>query len=162
MKPVFVLSLVAGMAAVLAAPIAAAEMKESPKKVMAKADKGEMMVKPHFKPSGMRVSAKRGEKIFGDHCALCHGLFGKGDGPRSAFFQPGVQYIADLSNADVTKGRDAQLLESIREGLSRLPEPAYVMPQFKYILSEDEIRSALAYVKTLPALEAKHHSAARR
>jgi mono/diheme cytochrome c family protein len=53
--------------------------------------------------------------------------------------------------ADYLKGRDEQILESIRQGLSRLPEPAYVMPQFKYILSEEEIRSVLAYVKTLPA-----------
>jgi mono/diheme cytochrome c family protein len=43
-------------------------------------------------------------------------------------------------------------LESIREGLRRFPEPAYVMPQFKYILSEDEIQSVLLYVKTLPKL----------
>jgi mono/diheme cytochrome c family protein len=46
-------------------------------------------------------------------------------------------------------GRDKELLGSIREGLRRLPEPAYVMPQFKYILSDEEIQSVLAYVKTL-------------
>jgi mono/diheme cytochrome c family protein len=64
----------------------------------------------------------------------------------------GQQYIADLSNADVVSNRDPQLLGSIREGLRRFPEPAYVMPQFKYILSEDEIQSVLLYVKTLPKL----------
>lgn len=156
MKPIFALSLVAGVAAVLAGPLAAAEMKESPKKVAAMTNMWGDMPRPHFKPSGKPVSAVRGEHVFVDHCALCHGLHGKGDGPRSAFFQPGVQYIPDLTLAAFLKGRDEQLLENIREGLRRFPEPAYVMPQFKYILSEEEIRSALTYVKTLASKSAKH------
>ena len=113
-------------------------------------DKSVRTPTPHFKPTGKPVSAARGESVFVDHCAVCHGLHGRGDGPRSAFFQPGVQFIPDLTIAAYLEGRDEQLLESIRQGLRRLEEPAYVMPQFKYILSEDEIRSALAYVKTLP------------
>lgn len=115
---------------------------------------GKMAV-PHYQPSGKPVSATRGESVFIDHCALCHGLHGKGDGPRSAFFQPGVQYIPDLTKAEFLRGRDAELLASIREGQRRLPEPAYVMPQFKYILSEEEIRSVFSYIKTLPALASK-------
>jgi mono/diheme cytochrome c family protein len=109
------------------------------------------MATPHYKPTGKPPSAARGEAIFLDHCALCHGVHGKGDGPRSAFFVPGGQYIPDMTLAAVMNGRDKELLGSIREGLRRLPEPAYVMPQFKYILSDEEIRSALAYVKTLSA-----------
>lgn len=31
-----------------------------------------------------------------------------------------------------------------------MDEPLIVMPQFKYILSENDIQSALAFVKTLP------------
>lgn len=154
MKPIFTLSVVTSIV-VLAGPLAAAETNESPKKVLAMTSMWGNMATPHYKASGKPVSAARGEHVFVDHCALCHGLHGKGDGPRSAFFQPGVQYIADLTVAEVLKGRDEQLLESIREGLRRFPEPAYVMPQFKYILSEEEIRSALAYVKTLPAQAAK-------
>lgn len=107
-------------------------------------------VVPHYKPTGKPPSAARGEAIFMDHCALCHGVTGKGDGPRSAYFVPGGQYIPDMTVAQVLAGRDKQLLENIREGLHRMPEPMYVMPQFKYILSDEEIRSALLYVKTLP------------
>ncbi|MBZ0094217.1 MAG: c-type cytochrome [Sulfuricella sp.] len=150
MKTILALSLFAGMATVLAAPLAAAETKESPKKVAAMANMWGDTPTPHFKPTGKPVTAARGENVFVDHCAICHGLRGKGDGPRSAFFQPGVQYIPDLTLAAFLQGRDQQLLESIRQGLRRFPEPAYVMPQFKYILSDEEIRSALAYVKTLP------------
>lgn len=110
---------------------------------------------PHFKPTGKAPSAARGEGIFMDHCALCHGVTGKGDGPRSAYFVPGGQYIPDMTVAQVLAGRDKELMENIREGLHRLPEPSYVMPQFKYILSDEEIRSVLAYVKTLSAKAAR-------
>lgn len=107
------------------------------------------VIVPHYKPTGKPPSAARGEAIFMDHCALCHGVTGKGDGPRSAFFVPGGQYIPDMTVAQVLAGRDKQLVESIREGLHRMPEPMYIMPQFKYILSDEEIRSVLLYVKTL-------------
>lgn len=150
MKSLFIVSLAASVGTTFAA-----EMQPAPKKVSMATASGEMS-RPHFKPTGKPASAARGEQVFVDHCALCHGMYGRGDGPRSAFFVPGQQYIADLSNADFVKGRDQQFLESIREGLRRFPEPAYIMPQFKYILSEEEIRSVLAYVKTLPKLAAKN------
>lgn len=124
-------------------------------RMMAKAMPGGEIAKPHYRATGKPATAARGEQIFLDHCALCHGLHGKGDGPRSAYFQPGVQYIPDLTLAAFLKGRDAELMASIREGQRRLPEPAYVMPQFKYILSEEEIRSVFAYIKTFPGKAGK-------
>ncbi len=129
----------------------ATESMAQKKPAMTKAAMAEAMVQPHYRATGKPISASFGAQVFVDHCAICHGLHGKGDGPRSAFFQPGVQYIPDLTNADFLKGRDEQLLASIREGQRRLPEPAYVMPQFKYILSDQEIRSVFSYIKTLPA-----------
>lgn len=149
------LLLVAAAAAGLSsAALAVPEMKEAGKAAAMRGAPAETP-KPHYRPTGKPVSAARGEAIFLDHCAICHGLHGKGDGPRSAFFQPGVQYIPDLTAAGFLKGRDEVLLASIRDGLRRLPEPAYVMPQFKYILSDEEIRSVLAYVKSLPATTAR-------
>ena len=110
---------------------------------------------PHFAPTGKAPSAARGEAIFVDHCALCHGLHGRGDGPRSAFFQPGAQFIPDFAAAGYLAGRDEEVLQSIRNGLARLPEPAIVMPQFKYILSDEEIRSVLMYAKKLAVKPAR-------
>lgn len=155
MKSVFAILLAAGFAVASTTSNAAGESKGGAEKASAKAATGAQSVKPHYRPTGKPATAARGEQIFLDHCALCHGLHGKGDGPRSAYFQPGVQYIPDLTIADFLKGRDDQLLVSIGNGLHRLPEPAYIMPQFKYILSDEEIRSVLAYVKTLPAQTAK-------
>lgn len=95
------------------------------------------------------VSTVRGEQVFVEYCAVCHGLHGKGDGPRSAFFSD-IQYIPDLTLEGFTTGRESEVLNGIREGLARYDEPAIVMPQFKYILSDNDIRSALMYVQTLP------------
>ncbi len=147
MKSFYIVSMLAGLAAAFVGTAAAAEMKEA--KSAMKVNMADRMATPHYKPTGKPPSAARGQAIFLDHCALCHGVYGKGDGPRSAFFVPGGQYIPDMTLAAVMTGRDKELLGSIREGLRRLPEPAYVMPQFKYILSDEEIQSVLAYVKTL-------------
>lgn len=148
MTHVYFVSAIAGIVAALAGTAHAADAKLATNVAM-KQNVGEGVATPHFKPTGKPVSASRGEAIFLDHCALCHGVHGKGDGPRSAFFDPAGQYIPDMTNAAVLAGRDKQLIENIGEGLHRLPEPSYVMPQFKYILSDEEIRSVLAYVKTL-------------
>lgn len=147
MKTFHIVSVLAGVMAMFAGTAAAAEMKGA--KSAVKVSMVDQMAKPHYKSSGQPPSAARGEAIFLDHCALCHGVHGQGDGPRSAFFVPGGQYIPDMTLAALMTGRDKELLGSIREGLRRLPEPAYVMPQFKYILSDEEIQSVLAYVKTL-------------
>lgn len=104
---------------------------------------------PRFSQSG-KVSLARGEQIYMEYCAVCHGMHGKGDGPRAAFFAD-IQYIPDLTLEGFLDDRDTELLTNIREGLARYDEPAIVMPQFKYILSENDMRSALAYVKTFAA-----------
>lgn len=155
MKPIFALLLATGITGLPALSQASNAADDAAKKASAKPAKNVEMVRPHYKATGKPITAARGENVYLDHCAVCHGMHGKGDGPRSAFFVPGQQYIADLSNAEFVKGRDDQLLNSIREGLNRFPEPSYVMPQFKYILSDEEIRSVLAYVKTLPSHSAK-------
>ena len=147
MKSFYIVSALAGLAAAFVGTAAAAEMKEA--KSAMKVSMADRTATPHYKPTGKPPSAARGQAIFLDHCALCHGVHGQGDGPRSAFFVPGGQYIPDMTLAAVMNGRDKELMTSIREGLRRLPEPAYVMPQFKYILSDEEIQSVLAYVKTL-------------
>ena len=130
------LLLTAGMVTALSGPLSAADM-------------GDQKSTPHFRSDGQSVSVEFGQEVYNDHCALCHGLTGKGDGPRSAYYRQGVQYIPDMTITGLMSGRDEQLLQSIREGVRRLPEPAYVMPQFKYILSKEEMESAFLYVKSL-------------
>ncbi len=151
MRNIVALPLVVAMTALLSVATVEAQTKVMSKNPTAEANLWGDMPTPHHPQTGMRITAAHGESVFMDHCALCHGLSGKGDGPRSAFFVHGQQYIADLSNAALVNGRDDQLLKSIRGGLHRFPEPNYIMPQFKYILSDEDILSVLAYIKTLPA-----------
>jgi mono/diheme cytochrome c family protein len=132
-----------------AAPIAFAQTMPTP---VAKAEMA-MTPGPRF-VQRQKVSVAHGEKIFVEYCAVCHGLQGKGDGPRAAFFAD-IQYIPDLTLEGFLDNRDRELLTNIREGLARYDEPAIVMPQFKYILGENDIQSALAYVKTFAIREAK-------
>lgn len=108
------------------------------------------------------ISARRGEKIFVEYCAVCHGMAGKGDGPRAAFFAD-TQYIPDLTSDGFLEERDDDLLNGIREGLNRFDEPAIIMPQFMNILSENDIRSVLAYIKTFaPPAQKKPVPAAKK
>ncbi|RAI42834.1 c-type cytochrome [Rhodoplanes roseus] len=156
MKTAVLLALLAGAGALVAADaIAQSPTQTRGREKSAPARQAAMpapapapVVGPRF-ANPEKVSAARGEKVFVEYCAVCHGIHGKGDGPRYAFFAED-QYIPDLTIADFVQGRDQEILESIRGGLRRLDEPMIVMPQFKYILSDNDIRSALAFVKTLP------------
>ena len=105
---------------------------------------------PYF-TSMTEVSAENGRLIYSDNCSVCHGLFGRGDGPRVSSFGE-YQYIPDLSDGYIIEGRDEEIIEEISEGLNRLDPPAIIMPQFKYILARSDIESVLEYLKILPEI----------
>ncbi len=142
-------SLIAGLvvAAMVTLPAASAEKAKAkpghpPIAQTAPAEPG-----PRFTPRE-KPTVAYGEKVFLEYCAVCHGLHGKGDGPRSAFFAQD-QYIPDLTTEGFLAGRDQELKDNIRSGLARFDEPALVMPQFKYILGTNEIEAVVSYIKTL-------------
>lgn len=143
------LALVAGAASVSAAKKTDAQRPDAGKQLVEPAE----LSGPRF-ASREKPTVAYGEKVFVEYCAVCHGLHGQGDGPRSAFFTD-QQYIPDLTVDDFLDQRDPELLIAVREGLARYDEPALVMPQFKYILGETEIQSVIAYVKTLTVREKK-------
>lgn len=159
MKKVIALNLLAGLAVLTAsaAPAAGTDEKSRPASRVALETP---TIAPRFKAPG-KISVAKGEQVYVEYCAVCHGMHGKGDGPRSAFFSE-TQYIPDLTTEGFVAGREEDVLEGIREGLRRLDEPLLVMPQFKYILSENDIRSVLAYVKTLPGPTEKPTRSAKK
>ena len=81
-----------------------------------------------------------GEKIYKQRCVLCHGPEGKGDGPGAAALNPKPRNHTDGSYMKTQT--DEQLLHSIREGKGQ-------MPAWGKILSEQEMHSVLAYVRSL-------------
>ena len=108
-------------------------------------------VPPSYLKTGEEVSTEIGRAVYIENCSVCHGLFGRGYGPRFST-RPDFQYIPDFSQTYMTDGRDDALMEAIREGLHRLEAPSITMPQFKYILSQPDIESVVEYLKILPEI----------
>ncbi len=103
---------------------------------------------PKLETSGGAVSVERGQKVFEVHCVQCHGKSGEGDGSMSYSWRDG-QYIPNLADAAFIKARSKEIPVSIREGRNVLPAPFVVMPQFKYILSNEDVSSVIKYINTL-------------
>jgi len=79
-----------------------------------------------------------GKRVFTRHCAGCHGAEGKGDGYKLLGPDP-----ANLTAPATRKQSDRALLTTIHEGKPN-------MPSWKGILSERDIKSVLAYIRSLP------------
>ncbi|HQV12931.1 MAG TPA: c-type cytochrome [Nitrospira sp.] len=80
----------------------------------------------------------KGKRLFARHCAGCHGPEGKGDGYKLLGPDP-----ANLTAPATRKQSDRALLATIHEGKPN-------MPSWKGLLSERDIKSVLAYVRSLP------------
>jgi high-affinity iron transporter len=84
-----------------------------------------------------------GEGLFVQGCATCHGALGAGDGAASNALSKLPPEIASLSWQ--AEHSDARLAEVVRRGI-----PGTAMPPSR-ALSDSEVRSVVAYVRTLPA-----------
>ena len=82
-----------------------------------------------------------GRLIFEDRCASCHGLQGRGDGPRAPFLSPRP---GSLISAGTSAKSDSDLLSTITNG-----KPRTAMPAWKDLLTEEQRRDVLAYVRSL-------------
>ena len=80
----------------------------------------------------------KGKRLFTRHCAGCHGPEGKGDGYKLLGPDP-----ANLMAPATRKKSDGALLATIHEGKPN-------MPSWKGILSDRDIKSVLAYIRSLP------------
>lgn len=89
-------------------------------------------------PSGI---SDRGKIIYEQRCAVCHGPQGRGDGPEAPFLSPRP---GNLVSAGTSVKSDADLLAVIANG-----KPRTAMPAWKDLLSEEQQRDVLAYIRTL-------------
>ncbi len=81
-----------------------------------------------------------GATIYAQKCSPCHGAQGKGDGPLSKGLTTKPRNHTD--GAYMKTRTDEDLLQVIRDG-----KPP--MPPWGKVLSEQQMRSVLAYVRTL-------------
>ena len=73
-----------------------------------------------------------GEKVYQLHCEGCHGSDG-------ASFEPGVP---DFSRGESLFAPDSELVQRLREGSA-------TKPSFRGLLTDEELRDVIAYVRTL-------------
>ncbi|HEX4883582.1 MAG TPA: cytochrome c, partial [Casimicrobiaceae bacterium] len=85
----------------------------------------------------------RGERIYGDHCADCHGRHGTGQPPA---------YPALAGNSSVTGDIAANAIKAVLFGgyapsTASHPRP-YGMPPFFHVLKDADVAAVLTYVRT--------------
>ncbi len=102
-------------------------------------------------PPGADVSAtaRPGERVYARYCATCHGPDGRGNGPAAPSMIPRPRdfTLGQFKYKSTPAGQppsDADLARVVRDGLR-----ASAMPYFRDILSEDEVREVVAYIKGL-------------
>lgn len=78
-----------------------------------------------------------GAKVFKANCVLCHGADGSGNTTAGKALQ-----AKDLRSDEVQKQSDATLVDAITNGKGK-------MPAFGDKLTPDEVKSLVAYVRTL-------------
>ena len=79
------------------------------------------------------------KKIYDAKCAKCHGLTGKGDGPKAKTLKKKPRDYTD--KAEMSKLTDAKLKEEILDG----KKP---MPAFRSKIDEKTVDDLVAYVRT--------------
>ncbi len=73
-----------------------------------------------------------GREVYDMHCQTCHGMDGRA-------MEPGVP---DFSQGESLFAPDADLVRLLREGDRHLPT-------YRGLLSDDELRDVVAYIRTL-------------
>lgn len=88
------------------------------------------------------VSLARGKQLYGEHCAVCHGPAGKGDGPVVQFWKADAKRPANLTEPRLGQQTDGALYLTISQGFG-------VMPPLRENLSVRERWDVVNYVRTL-------------
>ncbi|MCC6546604.1 c-type cytochrome [Candidatus Sumerlaeota bacterium] len=125
-----------------AAPVAAPAPVRTPEQVA--------VVNPVFLPEREVIQG-----MYVQHCAACHGLTGRGDGPAANQLYPRPRDFVDspfrFAPSDAPKGElEAALERTIAQGI-----PRSSMPGFRGVLTEPVIAGLANFVATLRAEQAK-------
>lgn len=91
------------------------------------------------KVNGLSAKERRGERLFQNNCAFCHGADGKGQNWIGRFMEPPPRNLQDP--AFMLASTRSSLAHAIREGL-----PNTSMPAWKTVLKEMDIQAILAYI----------------
>lgn len=95
----------------------------------------------HNPSPGDAASVARGRPLYAQHCAVCHGLAGRGDGPQAKVLGPPP---ADLAGGYITVHSDEELFYWVTNGIG-----GTAMPGFKDRLNETQRWDIVNYVRSL-------------
>jgi copper transport protein len=87
------------------------------------------------------ASVAAGQALYQNHCAVCHGINARGDGPMAASLNPKP---ADLHASHVDLHSDGDMYSWIKNGY-----PDSAMPGFGAKLSDEQIWQLVNYVRSL-------------
>jgi mono/diheme cytochrome c family protein len=99
---------------------------------------------------GVEVSAEvlnRGQKLYANHCASCHGADGSGQGPAARHLNPGPrdfrkgEFIHKASEGEALP-TDAELRRVIKKGVADRGMPAWGG------LRDEDVDALVSYIKT--------------
>jgi len=98
---------------------------------------------PEQSPAG-KPSAPRGQELWSENCAPCHGVLGRGDGPTAQMAQMAENPPTDFTDQAAARQRTlADMFTVTKEGrMDRL------MPPWGGRLSENQIWDVVAYAQT--------------
>jgi mono/diheme cytochrome c family protein len=101
--------------------------------------------------SGLAAATPQGERIYAERCAVCHGPEGRGNGPAAPSMIPRPRDFASGFKYRTTPPdhppRDEDLIRTVTNGLT-----GSAMPHFHDVLSADEIRAVVSYIKRFSPL----------
>ena len=97
-------------------------------------------VKSAVPPEHQTIAA--GSKLYGEHCAVCHGQDGMGDGEPGRAVSPSPALLAYMIRRRISV--DEYLLWTISDGGKQFDSE---MPAFKDKLSRDDIWRVIAYMR---------------
>lgn len=97
--------------------------------------------------AGVPPGAPLGQRVYAERCAVCHGPDGRGNGPAAPSMIPRPRdltfgFIKYRTTPPEHPPRDDDLIRTVTNGL-----PGSAMPYFHDVLSVDEIRAVVAYIK---------------
>ncbi len=97
-------------------------------------------------PPPLRGDVSRGQKVYEQICATCHGMTGRGDGPVGKALTPRP---ADHTNtAYMSQLSDEHVYKVIKDGAASVGKSPMMAP-WGSVLSDQDIRDVIGYVRTL-------------
>lgn len=98
--------------------------------------------------------AAEGRRLYAYYCSHCHGPKGLGDGYNATHMDPHPRDLTDRDEQYMAELTNDQIVEAIQKG-GRGIETTPLMPAFGQVLSEMEMYSLTAYLRTLHPYKGK-------